>query len=155
MKLCPDKKVLKAIDRWEDEAVNMAAVGVAVDTMHAPEMTPIEQIVYFMLRYREETRREKFKIHPQYKIGKYRVDFLIVKKHNTAPHCELIAIECDGHDFHERTKEQAQRDKQRDRNLQKAGVKVYRFTGSEIWQTDGQCVLDSLGMSEQEGDYNE
>ena len=33
-------------------------------------------------------------------------------------------MECDGHDFHERTKEQASSDKKRDRSLQAAGFLV-------------------------------
>lgn len=44
----------------------------------------------------------------------------------------LVAIECDGHDFHEKTKKQAQHDKRRDRDLQILGWSVARFTGSEI-----------------------
>lgn len=43
-----------------------------------------------------------------------------------------IAIECDGHDFHERTREQARRDRRRDRDLTALGWDVFRFTGSEI-----------------------
>jgi len=45
-----------------------------------------------------------------------------------------VAVECDGHDFHERTKEQAERDKARDRDLQTLGWHVARFTGSEIFR---------------------
>ena len=62
----------------------------------------------------------------------YRVDFLIS--------VELIdnsiypfIIECDGHDFHEKTKEQAAKDKKRDRELMALGYRVIRFTGSEIY----------------------
>lgn len=44
----------------------------------------------------------------------------------------FVAIECDGHEFHERTTGQAQRDKKRDRDLQSIGWHVARFTGSEI-----------------------
>lgn len=64
----------------------------------------------------------------QKQIGKYRVDFL----------CSLqgvkqeYIIECDGHDFHEKTKEQAKYDKQRERYLVSLGYKVLRFSGSEI-----------------------
>jgi very-short-patch-repair endonuclease len=49
-------------------------------------------------------------------------------------------VECDGHDFHERTKEQAQRDKSRDRYLQANGWRVLRFTGSEIHRTPEKCA---------------
>lgn len=43
-----------------------------------------------------------------------------------------IAVELDGHAFHERTKEQAARDKKRDRALLSKGWTVVRYTGSEV-----------------------
>jgi hypothetical protein len=71
----------------------------------------------------------------------YRLDFHVeananapdAKGGNTVLHMS-VALECDGHDFHERTKEQAERDRKRDRDLQSAGFTVLRFTGSEIWR---------------------
>lgn len=53
---------------------------------------------------------------------------------------KAILVECDGHEFHEKTKEQAARDKSRDRDLQAAGFPVYRFTGSEIWRDPVACA---------------
>lgn len=53
-----------------------------------------------------------------------------------------LVVECDGHDFHEKTKEQAKRDKSRDRDLQAAGITVLRFTGSEIYNDINQCIID-------------
>ena len=52
-----------------------------------------------------------------------------------------MAIECDGHDFHEKTKEQAQRDKEKDRILQANGWLIARFTGSEIYKKDVYDLL--------------
>jgi very-short-patch-repair endonuclease len=72
-------------------------------------------------------------IQPQVSIYDYRVDFLAVIE-GVGGTRKFIAIECDGHDFHEKTKDQAQRDKARDREIQSAGVEVHRFTGSEIWR---------------------
>jgi hypothetical protein len=43
-----------------------------------------------------------------------------------------IAIELDGHDFHERTKEQVSLRNRRDRELQTAGWTVFHFSGAEI-----------------------
>lgn len=58
-----------------------------------------------------------------------------------------LAIEVDGHDFHERTRAQAQRDKLRDRWLQARGWRVLRFTGSEIIYRDAAAAADEvLGM---------
>lgn len=55
-----------------------------------------------------------------------------------------LAIECDGHDFHERTKEQARHDKQRDRYLIAKGWTVIRFTGSEIWADPIRCAYQVI-----------
>lgn len=51
-----------------------------------------------------------------------------------------LGIECDGHDFHERTKEQAARDKRRDRSSFLSGVPILRFTGSEIYNEPAECM---------------
>lgn len=53
-----------------------------------------------------------------------------------------LIVECDGHDFHERTKEQAARDRDRDRQAQLTGIEIFRFTGSELWR-------DPLGCADQ------
>lgn len=82
----------------------------------------------------------RFYITPQAGIGKYRADFLLwfsIGRHHGG-----VIVECDGHDFHERTKEQAARDKRRDRDLLAAGYPVMRFTGSEIYK-------DPIGCAEQ------
>jgi very-short-patch-repair endonuclease len=73
-------------------------------------------------------------IVPQCAIDDYRVDFLIVTRRGSTGAVEEFVVECDGHDFHERTKEQAERDKGRDRKLQSLGLPVFRFTGSEIFR---------------------
>lgn len=56
---------------------------------------------------------------------------------------QLVDIELDGHDFHERTKEQSQRDKSGDRALTLDGWTVLRFTGSEIF-ADPWIVTDAI-----------
>lgn len=71
-------------------------------------------------------------IFPQITIGNYRVDFLVAEV-SVGPSARLI-VELDGHDFHERTKDQAQRDKARDRFLVSQGYRVLRFTGSEVFR---------------------
>lgn len=81
-------------------------------------------------------------IYPQAKIGKYRADFAIVDAttSKSGEKWRVMIVECDGHDFHERTKEQARRDKSRDRYFQSLGHKVLHFTGSEIWADPDACA---------------
>lgn len=90
------------------------------------------------------TAGETIYIYQQAKVGPYRTDFLIldasVPLEIAAP--RWMVVECDGHDFHERTKEQARRDKKRDRFFQSKGHKVLRYTGSEIWADAPACATE-------------
>lgn len=87
-------------------------------------------------------------IFPQMPIGKYRADFLVSVRHYEGG--EVIGvIECDGHDFHERSKEQARHDKQRDRYFQSLGLIVLRYTGSEIFRDPLMCAAGALGILHQ------
>ncbi|MBV9851812.1 MAG: DUF559 domain-containing protein [Armatimonadetes bacterium] len=107
-------------------------------------------------------------IEPQAEVGEHRVDFLLRYQHistayppeaieQRAPfigfiahpelathekHRKQLIVECDGHEFHEKTRAQVARDKQRDRYLQKLGYKVFRFSGSEINQDAISCALE-------------
>lgn len=80
------------------------------------------------------------RIIPQYVCDQYRLDFAV---HITddAGLSEWIGVECDGHDYHERTREQAARDKARDRTLTNKGFRILRFTGSEIYRDNMGCAL--------------
>lgn len=73
-------------------------------------------------------------------VESYRVDFLLEGMDIR------IAIECDGHDFHDRTKQQAAYDRARDRELLKAGVFTVRFTGSEIFNNAERCAKDAINV---------
>jgi very-short-patch-repair endonuclease len=75
-------------------------------------------------------------------IEGYRADFLLTVrlKENVIGR---VVVECDGHAFHERTKEQAARDRSRDRVMTLAGYTVMRFTGSELHRDLMNCVADA------------
>ena len=72
------------------------------------------------------------RVKQQSHIGDYRVDFEFDIACVDGGRKSVI-VELDGHAFHERTKEQATRDKARDRWLSQRGYIVLRFTGSEVW----------------------
>ncbi|MBV2144218.1 DUF559 domain-containing protein [Falsochrobactrum sp. TDYN1] len=90
-------------------------------------------------------------LQPQVQIGNYRVDFVLSawtsgyvysahKRSTTEPYWRKLVIECDGHEYHERTKEQASKDRSRDRDLTNLGFDVFRFTGSELWRDPWECA---------------
>ncbi len=58
-----------------------------------------------------------------------------------------FAVELDGHEYHDRTKEQARGDKSRDRLLTAAGWKPLRFTGAEVHANPGRCAHEVFGMT--------
>lgn len=82
---------------------------------------------------------------PQAQLGPHRVDFLL-QKFEAMPDrmTASIAVECDGHEFHERTKDQARRDKGRDRAIQALRIPVVRFTGSELWMNPVKCAEEAI-----------
>lgn len=73
-------------------------------------------------------------IWPQYTVCAHRTDFMFEFGKVKA------VVECDGHNYHERTKKQAERDRGLDRAFQREGFRVFRFTGSEIWQGPEACA---------------
>lgn len=83
-------------------------------------------------------------IRPQVTLLGYRVDFVIGVFPIVEADKRILIVECDGHEFHERTPEQAARDRSRDRQFQSEGIKIFRFTGREIHRQPIQCVADAL-----------
>lgn len=72
----------------------------------------------------------------------YRLDFSVepcLVPLNNGPILRL-AIELDGHEFHERTREQVTSRNQRDRDLAAAGWRVLHFSGSEFHRDPARCI---------------
>jgi len=107
--------------------------------MENKNLTTIERIMFIILVDVENRLETRFNIgtpvlnvKPQTKIGKYRADFIV--NLFCVNGCNQYVIECDGHDFHEKTKEQAQYDKQRERFFVQNDYRVLRYSGSEIYK---------------------
>ena len=102
----------------------------ARDTMGS---TPDAPVRYGTMLVPAETDNGHEFIVTQMVIGGFRLDFALFTWD------DRLAIETDGHDFHERTKEQAARDRSRDRAFTADGWKVLRFTGSELHRSVESC----------------
>lgn len=100
-----------------------------------------------------EPSLNRLMVEPQHQLGQYRADLLVTAGVETYVFelgqpfdYETITastvVECDGHDFHERTREQAEHDRRRDRSMQQNGMTVLRYTGSEIWRDPALCAAD-------------
>lgn len=86
-------------------------------------------------------------VKPQHWVDRVRVDFLI--RYFFYGETLEIIVECDGHQFHEKTKQQVTKDNRRNRDLQQAGFKVFRFSGSEIYGLPRLCASDVLDTIEE------
>lgn len=82
---------------------------------------------------------------------RFRIDFIVYKDVHPGSYGSQIstpwpkiAIELDGHDFHERTKEQVIYRNRRDRALQTAGWSVLHVSGSELYRDPITAVGDVL-----------
>ena len=59
-----------------------------------------------------------------------------------------VVVECDGHDFHERTKEQAANDRERDRGLQGLGFSVF---SPNLPRSSGKLIFGAAAALEEQG----
>lgn len=83
-------------------------------------------------------------VEPQAQMPWGRVDFLIAFYGSRSGYEDwswhFLVVECDGHEWHDRTKEQASKDRERDREAQLAGYTVFRFTGRDLWRDAYGCA---------------
>ena len=115
--------------------------------------SPIEQIFYLAFTYESFKRNGGYILLAQEEIetqsGKYRADFLFSTSENTSPYVEFeeeynLVIECDGHDFHEKTKEQVRKNNERDMAIKSAGYDIIHFSGSQIYREPLKCAKQAV-----------
>lgn len=86
-------------------------------------------------------------IIPQFKIARYRLDFLVcIQGADGIRH--RLAVECDGREFHDGVRER-QRDSERDRYLAAFDIKTVRYTGAWIHR-NGHKIADEIAAIIQE-----
>lgn len=79
----------------------------------------------------------------------FRLDFCLTAFSSLGAPCVNIGVEIDGHDFHEKTKEQVARDKRRDRAILTSGSvdAVMRFSGSEVHADARGCFAEVVSLA--------
>jgi very-short-patch-repair endonuclease len=89
-----------------------------------------------------QSSENAFVVVPQLTIADVgRVDFAIFVPWLSIDQPQLI-VEGDGHDFHDRTPEQASRDRKRMRALQRLGIPVLPYTGTDIIRNSGEAAWE-------------
>ena len=131
-----DCELCEAITDCESPIEQMMALTL-FDCRDRIENTFVDKIYWLSTSKQEEIKIKK---------KKYRVDFLIhfvFKSKKNIGELNLI-IECDGHNFHEKTKEQVAKGNERDRELQKEGYDILHFSGSEIYNHLFKCEKEII-----------
>ena len=109
--------------------------------------SPIEVIFFTAFEiYRQKNDVYTF-AEPQIEIEidnkKYIVDFLIDYDdfcNSDLPTDYSLIIECDGYEFHQKTKKQVEYDYKREYDLKKLGYDILRFSGREIYNNPKECI---------------
>jgi hypothetical protein len=83
-----------------------------------------------------------FVLVPQWSVNQVGLVDLAIFIPGLAPWRPIIVVECDGHQFHERTQEQASKDRRRLRNLQRLGISVYPFTGTDVVRSSEESAQE-------------
>lgn len=125
--------------------------------------SPIEQIFLIEWNFQEIQSGTKFPYYlvPQVPVerpgGKYILDFRIDFLSHAIGDFDLptldaiqeplLGIELDGHIWHEKTKQQVEHHKERERFLLSQGWALLRFAGSEIVRSPDKCVQETLSLA--------
>lgn len=113
-------------DEWHNNGMNGAAVSLRKKRLE--EMTSAE------LKFMHIAQLKGLKLIPQYLINIYSKNRYRIDRFYFTDFCDPknhIVFEIDG-EYHF-TKEQAKKDKQRTKDLSKAGYKVFRITNEEVF----------------------
>lgn len=116
--------------------------------MEELSMTPIERIAFAeIFRWLSDMGlMDTIKLETQKKFGPYYADFYL--SYASGKQKLEIIVECDGHEFHEKTKAQVSRDKKRDRYFTKLGINTLRYSGSDLVKDPSIVISDVEEMLE-------
>lgn len=125
--------------------LNDRSMGLKVGLKNGIGQSPIEKILYAALLANLTFQGEINWLRVQEPCGPYKIDMAVLFDFPEKQY--KVAVECDGHDFHEKTEKQARHDKKKDRYLQSHGWLIARFTGSQIYNDPMQCVREIIDLA--------
>lgn len=157
--------VVKFIDEWSryDKMGNWAFT--TSEIMEMGISSPPEQLFY--AAYQSFALNDNFPVlQPQYPIGNYFTDFALilvdyfVNQHTPSYSLEVlkhlnkyainIAVEIDGFEWHDKTPQQAENDRCRERFIQSRGYRVIRFSAREVLRDPTICIGEVIRATNEE-----
>lgn len=116
--------------------------------------SPAEAVFFLWWLAVDQASLRWFKLQTQHEItvdgSAYRIDFVVVPSRPHPYPWKPIAVEIDGHAFHEKTREQVTHRNARDRRLQRAEWTVFHYSFSELTSEPLACVLEVLTFAEKQ-----
>lgn len=91
--------------------------------------------------FAKESDMGDFICFSQMPVDDYKVDFAFILQKNPMV---CMGVEVDGFQYHDRTPEQALRDRLKDRRLLRRGISVIRFTAHEVMFDAERCAYEAL-----------
>ena len=139
-----NKEILKILEYYSEELIS------GLDKTKSP----VERMYLVWINYEQiyyDLGNDVFvNVVPQYKVIKgektFYTDFCfeVIDYYPVSSPLLKLFVEIDGHDFHEKTKEQVKLDKQRERELADVCDALLRFSGSEIFNDPRGCVRETI-----------
>jgi very-short-patch-repair endonuclease len=150
--LCSVKYNVRMLSRICESPIEVALASAIIVSDALDPHVMMNDFIVSGVRELETYRDDLNLLIPQFPFEGYRIDIALRLPRYKF---QYLFIECDGHDFHERTKEQAAHDRSRDRFMATAGIPVLRFTGSEIHKNAASCADQVISfINERHDDFN-
>jgi hypothetical protein len=162
-------ETIESVHQHMERAAKWAAKAARESVEETPELlnyceppmeSPIEAIFQVWWHavglFRVDPAGVILSLFPQHEVAlddhKYRLDFtvgyqdpdLLWAAHLLKIPAWKIGVELDGHNWHERTKEQVAIRNSRDRELLQAGWIIFHYSGSELYRDPVRCVTEVM-----------
>lgn len=128
-------------DFWNDESIKSPIEQIFITAFNLYCKEKLGKEIYLFAQKEVICDKKKYYLDFEFEADDY-LSYLTfgnkIKNYNFK-----LAIECDGYEFHQKTKEQVQKDNEREYNLKMAGYEVLRFSGTQIYNNPLKCAEDT------------
>ena len=126
---------------WNDESIKSPIEQIFITAFEIYCKYNNKENIYLFPQKEVICNEKKYYIDFEFKADDYLTQLLLgekIKNYNFK-----LAIECDGYEFHQKTKKQVQKDNEREYDLKMAGYEVLRFSGTQIYNNPLKCAEDT------------
>lgn len=126
---------------WNDESIKSPIEQIFITAFEIYCKYNNKEDIYLFPQKEVICNKNKYYLDFEFEADDYLTHLLLgdkIKNYNFK-----LAIECDGYEFHQKTKEQVQKDNEREYDLKMAGYEVLRFSGTQIYNNPLKCAEDT------------